>query len=616
MKIRTILPAGIPRGIAPRARRFRRGAALLFLLALMPRAVMAVPFQTQSLSLQSGWNAIYLDVMPTNASPEAVFAGLPLETAWAIQDRVSSINFIQDPSEPVWNKERWAYYVSTNRLEARGNRLFAIQGGQPYLLKMNGAATWNITGTPALKKIRWQPDTYNLRGFPVDPAAPPTFVDYFKPSKAHYNSVTRQIQPIYRMSPSGQWSLVSGTTPMKAGEALWVFCKGASEYQAPLELVLEQSPGLDFGTLLDQQTLRLINRSDRSFDLALRDTLPGGSGLLVYRTFSSTEGFAWQALPSPFQIRNLPGTNQPFALGLRRSQMKSTSVDAILTLNNNAGVRYSIPLTASQQSSGSGVPAAPSLSDVGANVNASAGLWVGVATLTDVSEVHSGRLLTNGTASISVTNSGGEVLSKVPIAILRTNVSLTPRPVKSPLSQRLLVHVDGSGKARLLKEVIQMWQDGTAEPAVAGRYVLLTDESKIPQFKGVALRDGELAGRRFSTVSYDFPSEGGKSHLSMNGSFAIGSTLNVGFTLPADHPTNPFRHKYHPDHNNLEESFAISRFIELQIAPPPPNPPPDYGHREVSGGYVEVLGGLHQTNIVAAGTFFLRRVASTPVLDQ
>lgn len=161
-----------------------------------------------------------------------------------------------------------------------------------------------------------------------------------------------------------------------------------------------------------------------------------------------------------------------------------------------------------------------------------------------------------------------------------------------------------------------MWQDGTAEPPTPGRYVLVTDDSKIPQFKGVALRDGELAGRRFSTVSYDFPAVGGLSHIAMSGSFAISNSLSVGFTLPADHPTNPFRHRYHPDHNNLEESFAISRFIELQIAPPPPNPPPDYGHREVSGPYVEVISGLHQTNIVAAGTFFLRRVASTPVLDQ
>ena len=73
----------------------------------------------------------------------------------------------------------------------------------------------------------------------------------------------------------------------------------------------------------------------------------------------------------------------------------------------------------------------------------------------------------------------------------------------------MLIHVDGNGTARLLKEVIQLWKEGTRIPDPEnpglflvdepGRYVLLTDESLISSFTGAVLRDGEPVGYRIST---------------------------------------------------------------------------------------------------------------------
>jgi len=69
---------------------------------------------------------------------------------------------------------------------------------------------------------------------------------------------------------------------------------------------------------------------------------------------------------------------------------------------------------------------------------------------------------------------------------------------------RLILHVDSSGQARLLKEVVQMWRDGTYTNNSQGMqvldkpgtYVLLTRDALLGEFKGSVLRDGTMVGRR------------------------------------------------------------------------------------------------------------------------
>ena len=61
---------------------------------------------------------------------------------------------------------------------------------------------------------------------------------------------------------------------------------------------------------------------------------------------------------------------------------------------------------------------------------------------------------------------------------------------------------------------MQMWKGGTYkndpdDPSRRildrpGRPVLVTDESLIPNFSGIAVRDNELVGRRFSSAVFSF----------------------------------------------------------------------------------------------------------------
>ena len=105
----------------------------------------------------------------------------------------------------------------------------------------------------------------------------------------------------------------------------------------------------------------------------------------------------------------------------------------------------------------------------------------------------------------------------------------------------------------------------------------------------------------------------------------VGGNLAGTLLLPADHPTNPFKHKYHPDHDNLnerfdgpaEESFDVTRQIALDFAaaPPPGRASLDFGYNEMAGTYRETITGIHKNALQLEGTFFLRRLSTIAELN-
>ena len=125
--------------------------------------------------------------------------------------------------------------------------------------------------------------------------------------------------------------------------------------------------------------------------------------------------------------------------------------------------------------------------------------------------------------------------------------------------------------------------------------------------------------RRLSSIGYDFPSGPTNNFLNLAGFFTFGQKLNGALTLPFDHPTNPFQHKFHPDHDNLNarfdgpapEAYSTTRQIELEFTTTPPAGPatPDYGYNVMGGNYRETISGLHKTNLYVSGAFRLTRVS-------
>src|SRR5262249_55863966 len=140
-------------------------------------------------------------------------------------------------------------------------------------------------------------------------------------------------------------------------------------------------------------------------------------------------------------------------LAIRRKDFAQATYASVLEIKDDAGTRYLLPVTARQLGAArssladSNAPGATAnnvgLADSnapGAATNSVAGLWVGTASITNVNEPAS------------------------PQAGLQ--------PTRSPFNLRMLVHVAGDASPRLLKEVIQMWQESTRTNDASGNLVV------------------------------------------------------------------------------------------------------------------------------------------------
>ena len=109
------------------------------------------------------------------------------------------------------------------------------------------------------------------------------------------------------------------------------------------------------------------------------------------------------------------------------------------------------------------------------------------------------------------------------------------------------------------------------------------------------------------------------TELPMSGNFA--TSLATEVVLPANHPTNPFRHRRHPDHTT---GIDIRRLVNLSFQPTDGQTltRSGYGVDRISGIYAEEIHGLHKplgpaknVGLKVAGTFQLHRISLIDTLN-
>jgi len=467
----------------------------------------------QTITLNPGWNSIYLEVQPENYDPPSVFEGIDVASVWTWAQRRTTVDFVQDPSEGLWNTSGWLVWAPEGTSEHIVTNLFAMFAGKSYIVNYTGSSphTLTVSGIPNVDKIKWVSDSYNLVGFHLDPDAPPTFASYFAPSPAHNG------QAVYRLQTNGQWIQVAPSDQMRVGEAYWVYTQGQSAYNGPLMVELPGRDGLDYDRFRQKYLINIKNigspgtiimemqGAEHPVPLTYRDSLGDLRKTAI-----------WPELDGPLELDAPTDHAMSVQFSVDRVNLSAESAGSILEIRDGVGSRWLVPVMAKKTSR-----------------SAFSGLWVGNIRVKGVSESQLG--------------------------------SQVPKPVYRPFSFRIMIHVDAFGQARLLKEVIQMWEDGTYivvnDPDLSptplyqvdepGHYVLITDDTLIPNFQGASQSDGDPIGYRISTAAYDF--EG--TELSMGGIFDFLRTLTVELVMEPNLSTNPFMHKYHPDHNNLDEQF-------------------------------------------------------------
>ena len=579
----------------------------LVLLSVSQFGLAATASMQQSIELKPGWNAIYVELEPINNDINSIFAGVPVSSVWRWLPKEKGQDFIQDPAEGLLSLDGWFGYFPEPRPEAFLTNLYTISANTAYLVKLDDTVnhTITITGSPILKKKRWNSNGFTLTGIAVTPGNEPTFGDFFAASSAHNG------QPIYKLGTDGRWQVVAQpfVESIKSGESYWIFTQGPSSYQGLLDITLQQGESLDYRTIFTELDFVVSNLSDVTNFI----TLSRASGVRLPMKFLNvdpeTGEEAWPTLPDTKVYELQPGEDLFITLAVDRLNFSEARMEQIFSISSEQGVRYLMkaggdtiqPRTPPTRGAYSNrIAASRGIAPV---PESNAGLWIGTANVQAVSEAQ-----TAGTE---------------------------PTPVGKPFVLRMIMHVDSTGTVRLLKNVVQMWQDGTyttsasnpdfLEVETPGFYVLLTDDNLIPNYSGVTMRGGQAAGIRYSTIAYDFNG----NEIEMNGELAINNSLNVSLLVESDMPTNPFLHKFHPDHDNLDrqflnfsqEAFQVTREMEFTFLPnnpdfPDTEDPPGWGVQEMGGIFRESISGLHKNTIFVQGDFRLRRVAATPVLNQ
>ncbi|MCH7226905.1 hypothetical protein [Haloferula sp. A504] len=112
------------------------------------------------------------------------------------------------------------------------------------------------------------------------------------------------------------------------------------------------------------------------------------------------------------------------------------------------------------------------------------------------------------------------------------------------------------------------------------------------------------------------------TELPMSGSFGPGASGLTGeMLLPANHPTNPFRHRRHPDH---ARGFDVNRTVTLSFfsQDDQPRSRAGYGIDRISGIYEEEIFGLHKPlgpdkdiGLRVRGGFQLQRISLIDTLN-
>lgn len=312
------------------------------LILFVSFVVRADTLRTQTIALHKGWNAIYLEVAPTNSSPAAVFTNTPVSIAAVYFGGDSPVQFIQNPGSISWKKDGWAVWYAPARPDGFLATLFSINGNQAYLVFSEAEFTWNVSGKVRLSQKTWRSNSYNLAGFGVDTVAPPTFGKFFAGSPVH------QPGQIYRLV-NGQWTLIANpaTATMQSGEACWVYCKGASDYQGPLTVKLTTGDNISFGNTAESPVSLENNTAD---PLTVKvETVAQDAGVpLGYVVRGVTTGKVVDAnfdLPAQYTPPTLEaGQTSWLWLKLRREKMNADTQGALLKISTDSGAVTWVPV--------------------------------------------------------------------------------------------------------------------------------------------------------------------------------------------------------------------------------------------------------------------------------
>nr|MBP7830566.1 hypothetical protein [Kiritimatiellia bacterium] len=261
-------------------------------------------WRTQSVDLQPGWNAVYLEVQPEPRLLDEVFTNRAVESVWKWDRRFSHIEFTTDPYTLEPEDPHWLVWLPADDARRFLSRLFTLQGGQAYLVKVptNAAGyTLPVKGRVIVPLTDWYAHGLNLVGFPVHPNNPPTFSSFF--AFTEEVDTTRGVNnKLFSINSAGRGVTIvqPNRETVAAGKAYWVGCDSDPKYAGPLVAAPSGVGAVDFGSHVVQQELTIRNLGPTS--MAVRVTQEASE--------EETEGFPELAGPVPLSYQARNASNQ------------------------------------------------------------------------------------------------------------------------------------------------------------------------------------------------------------------------------------------------------------------------------------------------------------------
>ncbi|CAN5206963.1 hypothetical protein BH09SUM1_BH09SUM1_20570 [soil metagenome] len=603
-------------------------AALCILPELTPAQWM-----TQSVDLKPGWNSVFLNVDAGETSTTAIMAGLPVDAVWAWAGHFNPSELPTAPGALSTSGGDWIAWFPPGTTQDALTDLRTMDGGHGYLIKASATATLSVKGKPHVFPLKYLPGTLNLVGYTVSASAAPSFQSFFAPSSAHAG------QAIFRLNnATGNYEAANPTSSMINGEAFWIFTSGASEYQGPFEVLPPYSGGATVGTTVNFSTRSSAPSGvhNLAFQMLASEAAPVGDSPLVagdvplshFLVSAATSTVAYVPFAAPFTVPVTAGVPIRTNFSVRRTAMapfttppgKKSLYQSIMKITDGSGYEKLIPVSAvgigGEASAGLKLLSRKSEKGAGSTiVQLKPGLWVGNATVDGVNQ----PALNNVSQGVD-----------------------EPAPVGSKASFRLIIHVADNGDMKLLQKVYFLFKqgvettdsDGRTVIVTPGHNVLVTDETLLPipgaagqTFQGGALVDGKLVPQRLSSAVFSFKDPQPLADISTG---ADGSLWGVSLSIPYDDPLNPFVHRYHPDHDNMNETFDatlpstaresynITRDLSFSFAATDPEglPRAGYGDTEIAGEFDDDISGIHRSTMKVHGTFRLSNISQIGVLND
>jgi hypothetical protein len=487
-------------------------AALMLSAAPFPAAALVQT--TQTIAIKPGWNAVYVEVAPTNLLSE-IFGSWPADSvglydpasflATRQYNSSSETQGLGDSPIAMWHRE---FPEASDAVSLPANTVCM------FFNTNSVSSSLTVRGVPAAPRVTWHKTAvktpYNFLGLTLQSGASTSVSDYADGFEGLSSRQECYVLSGKKNAAAPNLTRVYASDPLYDGNVLLLPSDRISDWSG----VLFVSPmdGLDFGTNATKRVLQIRNDSstDRTASVDLvaldrsesRDLLPG---IRIRDMAVAVTNAAWTT-PTTTRLASktlAPDETWKIEFGLDRSlfdsDVRGTPFGAVLRIIDDGGaskLRVDVPIQGAASGRSSDRNAWPG------------GLWIAEAAFDEIAF--------DGDKDAGYTPSGGT------------------------LKVRLPVHIDTNGNVRLLQRVVvagAIAADGTFA------YTLYAGDATVPATSRETMR---ISSTVLPTEQPVIPAT--------DSSFSDG-LISFSFLVDANGATSLLRHSTHPQHDGLRWDF-------------------------------------------------------------